>query len=125
MVKCDGRMALPGQSNHLFGNVDSFDLKSVFDQEIEKTPAASAADVQSIVAALSELDCTFELRNSVRLKVRLLPNMGNRVVTAANFVWFHLMFAVICLTFRRFPETASGESASSDHSCQHDNADER
>lgn len=53
-------MALFGQSNHLLGNVYSFDLKSMLDQEIEKTSAASAADVQSVVAALGELDCAFE-----------------------------------------------------------------
>src|SRR5579859_7948131 len=43
-----------------------------------------------MVAALGELDRTFELSDSVRLNVRLLPDMGNRVVAAANFVRLHL-----------------------------------
>jgi hypothetical protein len=38
-------MTFRGQGNHLFGNVDSFDSKSMFIQQVNEAPTAPAADV--------------------------------------------------------------------------------
>ena len=82
-------MGLPGQCNHLPGDIDSFNAESMLEQEIDEAPTAAAANIQCKATSLCELDGTFELMNSVRLKVWLLPEVRNRVVTAADIIGVH------------------------------------
>ena len=89
MMECNIRVALLGQRYHPFGNIHSFDLKSVCNQPIDEAATAAAADIQCILARCGKLDGAVELRNADRLHLRILPTLRDSVVTLTYFVWAH------------------------------------
>ena len=89
MMKEEVRVIFPGQSNHLFGDVDPFRLEAMLDQLVNETAAAPATNVQGESVILCELDRALELKDAIGLETRLAETISDGVVTSANCFWIH------------------------------------